>query len=58
MNISHLGKPELADHLLANPDHNITWKILRKAPAKRKFKPTNNSQNENKITHIFKNGIK
>ena len=34
MNISHLRKPELGDHLLANPGHNITWKILTKAPAK------------------------
>lgn len=36
MNISHLRKPELGDHLLANPGHNITWKILTKAPAKGK----------------------
>ena len=25
--------PEVGDHLLVNPDHNITWQIIAKAPA-------------------------
>ena len=60
---------EVGDHLLVNPDHNITWQILAKAPAQtfkrktlqafyiRKLKPTLNSQKDIKITHLFRNGI-
>ena len=47
---------EVVDHLLVNPDHNITWQITAKAPAQifrreilevfymRKLKPTLNSR--------------
>ena len=60
---------EVGDHLLVNPDHNITWQIIAKAPAQtfkrkileafyiRKLKPTLNSQIDIKITHLFRNGI-
>ena len=60
---------EVGDHLLVNPDHNITWQIIAKAPAQtfkrkileafyiRKLKPTLNSQKDNKITHLFRYGI-
>ena len=60
---------ELGDHLLVNPDHNITWQIIAKVPAQTfkgkileafyisKLKPTLNSQKNIKITHLFRNGI-
>ena len=33
MNIAVLRKSsEVGDHLLVNPDHNITWQIIAKAP--------------------------
>ena len=60
---------EVVDHLLVNPDHNITWQITAKAPAQifrreileafymRKLKPTLNSQKDIKIIHLFRNGI-
>ena len=60
---------EVEDHLLANPDHNITWEIIAKAPAQpfkrkileafyiRKLKPMLNSQKDIKITRLFRNGI-
>ena len=60
---------EVGDHLLVNPDHNITWQIIAKAPAqifKRKvleafyvseLKATFNSQKDVKITKLFRNGI-
>ena len=60
---------EVGDHLLVNLDHNITWKIIAKAPAQtfkqklleafyiRKLKPTLNSQKDIKITHLFRYGI-
>ena len=60
---------ELADNVLVNPDHNMTWQIITKTPAQtfkgkiletfyiRKFKPTLNSQKDIKITHLFGNGI-
>ena len=60
---------EVGDHLLVNPDHNITWQITAKAPAQtfeqkilkpfyiRKLKPTLNGQKDIKITHLFRNGI-
>ena len=60
---------EVGDHLLVNPDHNITWQILAKAPAQTfqgkileafyisKLKLTLNSQKDIKITHLFRNGI-
>ena len=60
---------EVGDHLLVNPDHNITWKIIAKAPAQtlkwiiieafyiRKLKTMLNSQKDIKITHLFRNGI-
>ena len=60
---------EVGDLLLVNPDHNITWQIIAKAPAQtfkrktleafyiRKLKATLNSQKDIKITHLFRNGI-
>ena len=67
--LSLIKRFEVGDHLLVNPDHNITWHIIAKAPAQtfkqnileafyiRKLKPTPNSQNDIKITHLFRNGI-
>ena len=60
---------KVGDHLLVNPDHNITWQKIAKAPAKtfkqkilegfyiRKLKPTLNSKKDIKFTHLFRNGI-
>ena len=60
---------EVGDNLLVNPDHNVIWKIIKKAQTQtfrrkmleafniRKFKPTLNSQKDIKITHLFRNGI-
>ena len=54
---------EVGDHLFVNLDHSITCKIIGKAPAqtfKRKIlvalKPTLNSQEDLKITHLLRNG--
>ena len=53
---------EVGDHLLANPNHNITWQIIAKAPVQTikrkileaiyigKLKSTLNSQKDIKIT--------
>ena len=61
---------EVGDHLLVNPDHNTTWQIRAKASAQTfkrkilevfyisKLKPTLNSQEDIKITHLFRNGIR
>ena len=61
--------PEVGDHLLRNPDHNITWQTTAKVPVQifkrkilevfyiRKLKPTLNSEKDIKITHLFRNGI-
>ena len=60
---------KVGDHLLVNPDHNITWQIIAKAPTQTfkrkileafyisKLKPTLKSQKDMKITHLFRNGI-
>ena len=60
---------KVGNHLLVNPNHNITWQIIAKAPAQtfkrkileafyiRKLKPTLNSQKDIKITHLFRNEI-
>ena len=60
---------EVGNHLLVNPDHNITWQIIAKAPVQtlkrkileafyiRKLKAMLNSQKDIKITHLFSNGI-
>ena len=66
MNIAVLRKSsEVGDHLLVNPDHNITWQIIAKAPTQTfrwkilevfyisKLKPTLNSQQDIKITYLF-----
>ena len=65
--IALLRKAQVGDHLFVNPDHNITWQIIAKTPAQtfkrkileafyiRKLKPTLNSQNDIKITHLFRN---
>ena len=56
---------QVGNHLLINPDHNITWQIIGKAPAQTfkrkileafyigKLKPMLNSQKDIKITHFF-----
>ena len=61
---------EVGDHLLVNPDHNTTWQIRAKASAQTfkrkileafyisKLKPTLNSQEDIKITHLFRHGIR
>ena len=61
--------PEVGNHLLVNPNHDITWQIIAKAPAQtvkrkileafyiRKLKPTLNSQKDFKITHLSRNEI-
>ena len=60
---------EVGDHLLVNPNYNITWQILVKTLAQtfkqnilevlnaRKLKPTLNSRRGVKVTNIFRNGI-
>ena len=60
---------EVGDHLLINPDHNITWQITVKATAQTfkqkiletfyitKLKATLYSQKDIKMTLLFRNGI-
>ena len=48
---------EVGDHLLVNPDYNITWRKLIKVFYIRKLKPYLNSQKDIKIKHLFRNRI-
>ena len=60
---------EVGDHLLVNPQHNITRRIITKTPVQifkqkileafyfRKFKPMLNIQKDIKIKRLFRNGI-
>ena len=66
---SSSGSSEPSKHLLNNPDHAFTWKILSPAPNNNKerksleaflisiIKPSLNNQLETRNLHLFRNGI-
>ena len=66
---SSKGKSEVSKHILMNEGHEITWKILTKAPVDKrkrkileafyikKFSPSINDQLDIKSLKLFRNGI-
>ena len=66
---SDSGRSEPSKHLIENPDHSFTWKVISKAPSfarKRKIleayfimtlKPSINDQKDIKKLQLFRNGI-